>query len=92
VISNLLPAQSITLFVLPPATTPILRPGTNASPAQLELWLGGQSGESYTLQASTNLVTWVPVSTNTLATNSFRYLLSTANAAQMFYRAELTQP
>ncbi len=92
VISNLLPAQSITLFVLPPATTPILRPGTNASPAQLELWLGGQSGESYTLQASTNLVTWVPVSTNTLATNSFRYLLSTADAAQMFYRAELTQP
>jgi hypothetical protein len=91
-VSNLLPAQSITLLVLPTVTQVLLRADTNAAPATLGLWLEGQGGQRYTLQASTNLATWTPVSTNTLITNSFRYGFSTTNEAQLFYRAQLDPP
>jgi hypothetical protein len=92
VVTNLLPAQSVTLLVLSTVTQAWLRADTNAVPATLELWLDGQGGQRYTLQTSTNLVTWTPVSTNTLITNSFRYQFSTTNAAQLFYRAQLVPP
>jgi hypothetical protein len=92
VVSNLLPAQSITLFVLPTVKNLWLRPGTNAPPHQMEFWLDGQGGQSYTVQSSTNLSTWAIVSTNTLATNSFRFLFSTTNSSGMFYRAGLVLP
>jgi hypothetical protein len=91
-LTNTLPAQSITLFVLPPATPFSLRPGTNAPPDQLEFWLDGQAGQSYLLFASTNLATWQPVSTNTLSSNSFRYLVSKTNATVTFYRGRLNPP
>jgi hypothetical protein len=92
VLSNLLPAQSITLFVLPTATNLRLRLGTNAAPGQLLLWMDGQGGQRYLLQSSTNLVTWSTVSTNTFTTNSFSVLLPTANPAAMFYRGLLNPP
>jgi len=78
--------------VLPTVTQTRLRADPNAAPATLALWLDGQGGQRYTLQTSTNLVTWTPVSTNTLITNSFRYQFSTTNAAQLFYRAQLVPP
>ena len=92
VVSNQLPAQSITLFVLPTAKNLRLRSGTNAAPNQFELWLDGQGGQSYFLQSSTNLTSWTTVATNTLSTNSFRFLLGTTNAAKMFYRGVLNLP
>ena len=92
VVSNLLPAQSITLLVLPTVKNLRLRPGTNAPPQQMELWLDGQGGQGYTLQSSTNLTTWTTISTTTLATNSYGFLLSTTNGSGMFYRARLTLP
>jgi hypothetical protein len=92
VVSNLLPAQSITLFVLPTAKNLRLRLGTNAPPAPMELWLDGQGGQSYSLQASTNLATWTTVGTDTFATNSFRFLPGTTNATRMFYRGVLNLP
>ena len=91
-LSHTLPAQSITLFVLPTAKNLRLRVGTNAPPRQMELWLDGQGGQSYTLQASTNLIVWSAVSTNTFATNSFRVLLGATNAVRMFYRGLLNPP
>jgi hypothetical protein len=92
VVSNLLPAQSITLLVLPTVTQTWLRADPNAAPATLALWLDGQGGQRYTLQTSSNLVNWTPVNTNTLITNSFRYEFSTTNAVQLFYRAQLVPP
>jgi hypothetical protein len=92
VLSNTLPAQSITLFILPTAKTSRLRLGTNAPPHQLELWMDGQGGQSYVLQSSTNLVAWSAASTNMFVTNSFRRLLGTTNSVKMFYRGVLVLP
>ncbi len=92
VLSQVLPAQSITLFVLPGATAFHLRIGTNRPPGQLELWLNGQAGQSYVLQSGTDLVHWVAVSTNALSSNSFSFLVATTNTAKMFYRGRLNSP
>jgi len=92
VISNTLPPESITLFVLPTAKNLRLRVGTNAPPRQLELWLDGQGGQSYTLQSSSNLAAWSAVSTNAFSSNSFRFLVNTTNATKRFYRGMLNPP
>jgi hypothetical protein len=91
-VSNQLPAQSITLFILPTAKTLRLRVGTYAAPQQLELWMDGQGGQRYILQSSTNLTAWSAVSTNTFLSNSFRILVSTTNSSRMFYRGVLSSP
>jgi hypothetical protein len=92
ILSNTLPAQSITLFVLPTAKSLRLRIGTNAAPRQMELWMDGQGGQRYLLQSSTNLTVWSAVSTNTFASNSFRILVGTTNSTRMFYRGFLSPP
>jgi hypothetical protein len=55
-LSNTLPAQSITLFVLAPATPPPPRPNLHAGPARtdgrFELWLEGVAGRRYSIEAS----------------------------------------
>ena len=92
-LSNTVPAQSITLVVLPPAAQPPrLRTGANAPPGQLELWLDGQAGTSYALLSSSALPGWLPISTNLLMSNSFRFLVPTTNSAQKFYRGQQTSP
>jgi hypothetical protein len=91
-VSNQLPAQSITLFVLHTATNLRLRVGTNAAPSQMELWMDGQGGQRYILQSSTNLTAWSAVSTNTFSSNSFRVLVGTTNSTRMFYRGLLNPP
>jgi glycosyl hydrolase family 44 len=92
VLSQTLPAQSITMFVLPATTQSTLRFGTNSGPGQLELWLNGQAARTYVLQSSTDMVQWLPVSTNTLSSNSFRFLMPATNPPQMYYRGWLSQP
>ncbi len=92
VLSQTLPAESITMFVLPATTPSTLRSGTNTAPGQLELWLNGQAARTYVLQSSTDFVHWMPVSTNTLSSNSFRFLLPATNPPQIYYRGQLTQP
>jgi len=91
-----LPAQSITMFVLPggtvTSTPPSLRFGTNNSASQMELWLDGQTASTYTLQSSTDLSHWQSISTNTLSSNSFRFLITITNPPQLYYRALLKQP
>jgi hypothetical protein len=91
-VSNLLPAQSITLFILPTVKNFQLRIGTNAPPNQLALSLDGQGGQRYILQSSSNLVTWAANSTNMLTSNSFRILVGTTNSTSMFYRGVLNSP
>lgn len=92
VVSNTLPAQSITLFLLPTAKNLRLRVGTNAPPRKMELWLDGQGGQNYLLQSSTNLTAWSAICTNTFATNSFRFLVGLTNPDRIFYRGVLNSP
>jgi hypothetical protein len=92
ILNQTLPAQSITLFVLPAAAPFNLRIGANRPPGQLELWLDGQAGQSYVFQAATDLVHWVAVSTNALSSNSFSFLVPTTNTEKMFYRGRLNSP
>ena len=88
----MLPAQSITLFVLPATNVFNLQIGNNNPPGQLGVWLNGQAGQTYILQSSTDLVHWSAVNTNRLASNSFEFFMPTTNATQMFYRGELGGP
>jgi hypothetical protein len=63
-----------------------LQIGPKNSTAQAALWLDGQSGQTYILQSSTDLVHWLPVSTNTLSSNSFELFVPMTNSTRMFYR------
>jgi len=91
-ISNTLPAQSITLFVLPATNIINLQIDNNSPPGQLGIWLNGQAGQTYTLQSSTDLIHWSAVNTNRLASNSFEFFIPTTGATQMFYRGLLNSP
>jgi hypothetical protein len=92
VLSDMVPAQSITLYVLPALNAFNLQAGARNSTNQLALWLNGQAGLTYILQSSTDLFHWGAVSTNTLSSNSFPYLVATTNTAKMFYRGLFNSP
>ena len=92
VLSDMVPAQSITLYVLPAVSAFSLQAGTRNSTNHLTLWLNGQAGLTYIFQSSTDLVHWMAVSTNTLSSNSFPYLVATTNSAKMFYRGLFNSP
>jgi hypothetical protein len=92
VLSDIVPAQSITLYVLPVVSSFSLQAGAINSTNQLPLWLYGQAGLAYILQSSTDLVHWAGVSTNTLSSNSFPYLVGTTNPAKLFYRSLFKSP
>lgn len=89
-ISTPLPAQSITLFVVPPgiAQPPKLRQGGTAS-NPFDFWLDGQAGQKYIIQATTDFVSWLTVQTNTLASNSIHIVLTGATPYR-FFRAQWT--
>jgi hypothetical protein len=89
-ISNLLPAQSITLFVVPAATAPtppVLVAGTLSTSNTFSLILQGQSGQNYVIQTSIDLTNWQGVSTNQLASNSLLLYVPATNGTYQFYRA-----
>jgi hypothetical protein len=92
VLSDVVPAQSVTLYVMPALNAFNLHVGTRTSTNQLSLWLNGQAGLVYILQSSTDLFHWGAVSTNTLSSNSFSYLVATTNTVKMFYRGLFNSP
>jgi hypothetical protein len=85
--TNTLPPQSITLFVVVAGGRPHLRAGTLDASNTFDLWLDGVAGQRYVIQAATNFVNWVPVQTNTLATNSAHLLISSGTPYR-FFRAQ----
>ena len=85
--SNTLPAQSITLFVLPNGTPPVLRDARMASASSFNFWLDGVSGQRYAIQGSTNFANWTALQTNLLSSNSVSISLPATNAHR-FYRAQ----
>jgi hypothetical protein len=92
VLRDIVPAQSITLFVLPGNNIFNLRIDTNKVPGQLNFWIDGQAGQTYTLLASTNLINWSAISTNILSSNSFEFLMPMTNSTRMFFRGWLSHP
>jgi hypothetical protein len=92
VLSDMLPAQSIMLYVLPATNSFNLQISNNSPPEQLGVWLNGQAGQTYILQSSTDLVHWSAVGTNLFMSNSFEFFMPTTNATQMFYRGLLSSP
>ena len=88
--TNTVPAQSITLFVLPAATTPpapTLRPGSLSATNTFDLWLNGTAGQRYVLLSSSDLANWAPVQTNTLLSSSWHIVFS-VNGPRRFYRGQ----
>ena len=90
VLTRTLPAQSVTLLVLPPLPPFSLRTGASSA-GQLTLWLDGLTGQSYSLQSSTNLLQWSTISTNMLLSNSFPYSIATTSSVVKFYRGRWSQ-
>ncbi len=85
-ISNTLPAQSITLFVVPKGMPPSLS-ALNATGGNFNFRIEGQAGQRYAVLGSSNLVHWQNILTNTLASNSWAISLAATNALR-FYRAQ----
>jgi hypothetical protein len=88
--TNTVPAQSITLFVLPfgtPPPAPSLQAGSLSSTKTFDLWLNGTAGQRYALLSSTDLAIWAPVQTNTLSSSSWHIVLP-ANGPRSFYRGQ----
>ena len=69
-----------------------MQAGARISTNQLSLRLNGQAGLAYILQSSTDLFHWAGVSTNTLSSNSYPYVVGTTNPAKMFYRGLFNPP
>ena len=84
------PPQSITLFIVPPGVVqpPQLRAG-GMSANTFDFWLDGQAGQKYIIQATTDFASWLPIQTNTLASNSLHIVL-TATTPYRFLRAQWT--
>jgi hypothetical protein len=87
--TNTVPAQSITLFVLPagaPPPPPQLYATAGPLTNSFSLRLDGTAGQRYALFWSSDLANWTPLQTNTLAGSSWPLSLPTTNATQRFYR------
>ena len=84
------PGQSVTLFVIPPASTLQLTAGPPRMDGKFALSVGGQIGQNFIVQSSPDLTHWSAVSTNTLASTNTTYLLP-VEASTQFYRAALSQ-
>ncbi|HUS34010.1 MAG TPA: cellulase, partial [Verrucomicrobiae bacterium] len=84
VLSNTLPAQSITLFVLANTEVRISAPSVDAS--NLHLTLNGISGKNYALETATDFETWTRQQTNTAPAASFEVTVPRPTGTR-FYRA-----
>ncbi len=71
-----------------PPTLDLARSGTN----QFRIGVNGLPGQTVTLTYSTNLASWLPLVTNTLATNRWVYTDAPPVAVlRQFYRATLSR-
>jgi hypothetical protein len=58
-----------------------------ATPTNLTFRLDGQAGASYAICASTDLINWILVQSNTLASASANFTMD-ASAGSQFFRAQ----
>lgn len=81
-----LPAQSITLFVLPPVSLKLKAGGTTG--AQFQLQVNGPPGERYRLDASGDLINWQPLTTNLLSAEVSDLSLPLDGSAARYFRGQ----
>jgi hypothetical protein len=80
------PPLSLTLFTFAPG--PSVLSALSPQPGQVVLQLQGQSGAPYVIQSSPDLLTWTPVSTNTLVGSTLNITnLISPDSPQQFWRA-----
>jgi hypothetical protein len=77
------PAGTLTLFTFAPA--PVKLHSSFISPAKFVLQFQGQANVPYVLQASSNLINWISVSTNR-SSSLPSAVTNTASSAQQFWR------
>ena len=87
VLQTVVPAQSVTLFVLPPSSVLSLAAEAPGARGQFQFSVTGEIGRSFILQSSADLIHWTAESTNTLSSNSFQMILPATNSAATYYRA-----
>jgi hypothetical protein len=85
--SNTLPAQSVTLFVVPAGGPPRLRVGAVSPTNTFDLYLDGVTGQRYVLLSATNFTDWLPLQTNALLATTLHLVLP-ASGSQQLYRAK----
>jgi len=77
---------SLTLFTFEPEPSLLSALGVEAG--QVKLLLQGQPGTPYVIQRSPDLITWIPVSTNTLVGSTLNINIPVStDSPQQFYRA-----
>jgi oligosaccharide reducing-end xylanase len=69
------------------ALPPVLSNPVLNIPANFTFRLDGQTGVSYAIYSSTNLINWLPVQTNTMADTYTNFTVAASNPVQ-FYRAQ----
>jgi hypothetical protein len=84
-LSNALPAQSITLFIVP-TTEAVSRwfVGPNRPAGELEIRLEGMPGKYYSVETSSDLNSWTLHSTELMSQAGVRILVPTTNSARFF--------
>jgi hypothetical protein len=93
ILSDTVPSQSITLYVLPGVLPFSLQKSAISNPpGQVNLQLNGQSGLTYVVQSSTDLVHWTSYSTNKLVSNSLSFSITTSGGNAKFYRGMFVGP
>jgi hypothetical protein len=88
-LQTVVPGQSVTLFVLPPASALRLAAGAPRTDGQFRFSVIGEIGRSFILQSSSDLNHWTAVSTNTFSGTNASFVLP-GGARTQFYRAALT--
>jgi hypothetical protein len=82
------PPYSATVMALPPGPAKLLPVPPPPTPGQVVFQLQGQIGVPYVIQRSTNLVNWIPVSTNKLLAGTLNLTNSiTPSSPEQFWRA-----
>jgi hypothetical protein len=90
VLSNTLPAQSITLFVLPKATNNSVKITTpTVDSSNLHLTLNGAVGKNYAIESTNDFTTWDRVQTNTAPTASFDVTFPRPSGTKFFRAVQL---
>ncbi len=88
VVSNEVPAQSITLLVVPSAA-PRLQLAASTQPGWYTLTLHGVAGQPYVTEVSSDLAAWTALTTNTAISNVLTIPIEQPPTIAQFYRARL---
>lgn len=90
-LTNLLPAQSITLFVFEPGETAVHFMNLRLNGSSLAADLAGAAGETYQIESTADLKSWTPIQTITVNSSPAAVTLPLTETAR-FFRAIRARP